>query len=268
MIDRPLSQGSFKRNIKLILQYDGTNYAGWQAQNNAATVQELVEKALATVLQEEIRVAGASRTDSGVHALAQVAAFKTSNPFPAKKLFRALNGILPPDVRVAEIAEVDEKFVPRFAREKTYRYAIACGEFLSPFQSRYAWHVHGALDFDAMQAAAEPFIGEHDFTSFTASGGGEKTHVRQIYRVDFGGGGVISTCVDAACLAREGLYHFDIAANGFLYKMVRNIVGTLVEVGRGKIPPREIPKIIEAKDRKLAGPTAPACGLCLVSVRY
>ncbi len=251
------------RGIKLVLQYDGTNYAGWQVQNNAVTVQELVEKALATVLREEVRVAGASRTDSGVHALGQVAAFKTSNPFSTKRLFRALNGILPPDIRVTEVAEVEEGFVPRFAKEKTYRYAIASGEALSPFQSRYAWHVRRPLDFDAMQEAAEPLVGEHDFTSFTASGGGEKTRVRNIFGVTFGKGGIVNTCLDD-----EGIYHFDISANGFLYKMARNIVGTLVEVGRGKVAPKEIPGIIEAKDRSLAGPTAPAHGLCLVSVTY
>lgn len=249
--------------LKLVLQYDGANYAGWQVQDNAVTVQELVENALATVLREKVRVTGASRTDSGVHALGQVAAFKTANPFPVRKLFRALNGILPPDIRVTEVAEVEDGFVPRFAKEKTYRYAIACREFVSPFQGRYAWHVREPLDFDAMQKAAEPLVGEHDFTSFTASGGGEKTHVRRIFGIDFGRGGIVNTCLDD-----EGVYHFDISANGFLYKMARNIVGTLVEVGRGKMAPEQIPEIIEAKDRSLAGPTAPAHGLCLVSVRY
>ena len=251
------------RTIKLILQYDGTNYAGWQIQDNAETVQELVEDALAVVLQEEVRVAGASRTDSGVHALGQVAAFRTSNPLPFRRLIRSLNGILPEDIRVLDISEADEGFVPRHAKEKTYRYAIAWGGVLTPFQNRYVWHVRENLDFGAMQAAAEFFVGEYDFTSFVASGGGEKTHIRRISSIDFGGGGIISTC-----LGDDNVYRFDITANGFLYKMVRNIIGTLVEVGRGKIAPAEIAGIIEARDRKKAGPTAPACGLCLVSVRY
>jgi tRNA pseudouridine38-40 synthase len=256
------------RNVKLLLQYDGTDYAGWQVQDNATTVQGVLEEALATVLRETIRVAGASRTDSGVHALGQVAAFRTSNSLPAEKLLRALNGILPPDIRVIEITEPEADFIPRFAKEKTYRYAIACGESLSPFQRRYAWHVRDRLDFDAMREASTYFVGNHDFTSFTASGGGEKTHVREIHRVDFGVGGIITTCLEAERLADAGVYHFEIAANGFLYKMVRNIVGTLLEVGRGRIPPKGIPEIIRARDRNRAGPTAPAHGLCLVSVRY
>jgi len=251
------------RNIKLVLQYDGTNYAGWQVQNNAVTIQDLLEKALATVSGESVRSAGAGRTDSGVHALGQVAAFKTSSAISGDKLQRSLNGILPPDIRVTEVADVEEGFVPRFSKEKTYRYAIASGRFLSPFQQRYAWHVREALDFDAMQEAARALVGEHDFTSFTAAGGGEKTRVRRIIAVDFGPGGIVSTCAD-----EEHVCHFDITANGFLYKMARNIIGTLVEVGRGKIAHREMAEIIAAKDRSRAGPTAPAHGLCLVSVRY
>ncbi len=134
---------------------------------------------------------------------------------------------------------------------------------MSPFQRRYAWHIREALDFGAMQAAAQFFIGRHDFTSVTAAGGGEKTHIREILSIVFGSGGIINTCY-----GDEDICHFDITADGFLYKMVRNIVGTLAEVGRGKIALEEIPKLIEAKDRTQAGPTAPAHGLCLVSVRY
>ena len=254
---------SFLRNLRLVLQYEGTNYAGWQTQNNAPTVQDALEKALATILQEKIRSAGAGRTDAGVHALGQVAAFKTSSAMSPERLHRALNGILPPDIRVAEISEAAEDFVPRFARAKTYRYAIACGPYLSPFQKRYAWHIREPPDFDAMQAAAKPLVGERDFSSFTASGGGEKSRVRRIHRLDFGPGGIVATCD-----GEKNIHHFDITADGFLYKMVRNIIGTLVEVGRGKIAPEEMARIIEAKDRSRAGPTAPAHGLCLVSVRY
>jgi len=255
-------------NVKLLLQYDGTDYAGWQVQDNATTVQGLLEAALARLLQEPIRVAGASRTDSGVHALGQVAAFKTTSRFPLEKLLRALNGILPGDIRVTEVTDAGDEFVPRFAKEKTYRYAIACGRFVNPFQRRFAWHVREPLDFAIMREAAKCFIGEHDFTSFTASGGGEKSRVRTIHSFDFGDGGIIKTCLDAARPANERVRHFDISANGFLYKMVRNIIGTLVEVGRGKIPATAIPDILEAKDRNLAGPTAPAHGLCLMSIRY
>jgi tRNA pseudouridine38-40 synthase len=251
------------RNVKLTIQYEGTNYAGWQVQDNALTVQEEIEKALATILQEKVRVAGAGRTDAGVHALGQVAAFKTSGAISLDRLQRALNGILPPEIRVVEASEVGNAFVPRFAREKTYRYAIACGQCLSPFQKRYAWHVTAPLDFGAMQEGASLLVGEHDFTSFAAAGGGEKSHVRRILRIDFGEGGIVSTCD-----GDEDIYHFDITANGFLYKMVRNIIGTLVEIGRGKMSANEMPRIISAKDRAQAGPTAPAHGLCLVSVRY
>lgn len=251
------------RNIKLILQYEGTDYAGWQVQDNAPSVQGEIEKALATILQEQITAAGAGRTDAGAHALGQVAAFNTSNAIAPERLHRALNGILPPDIRVMRVSEAAEDFVPRFAREKTYRYAIACGKQLSPFQRRYAWHVRERLDFDAMLAAATGLVGKHDFSSFTAAGGGEKNHTRKIYGIDFGPGGIIDACDDA-----DDVHHFDITANGFLYKMVRNIIGTLVEVGRGKLAAEEMPQIIEAKNRARAGPTAPAHGLCLVSVRY
>jgi len=258
------SSGAFVlRTVKLIVQYEGTNYAGWQVQDNALTVQEEIEKALATILREKVRVAGAGRTDAGVHALGQVVAFAISSAIALDRLQRSLNGILPPEVRVTEASEVADGFVPRFASEKTYRYAIACGQCLSPFQKRYAWHVTAPLDFDAMRAAASALIGEHDFTSFAAAGGGEKSHVRTILRIDFGNGGIISTCAN-----EKDIYHFDITANGFLYRMVRNIIGTLVEVGRGKMVPGEMARIIEARDRTQAGPTAPAHGLCLVSVRY
>ena len=251
------------RNIKLILQYEGANYAGWQVQNNAATVQEEVEKALATILQEKVRAAGAGRTDAGVHALGQVASFKTASAIELERLSQSLNGILPPDIRVKSVSEAADDFVPRSAREKTYRYAIACGKHLSPFQRRFAWHVREPLAFDAMRAAAARLVGEHDFSSFTAAGGGKKEHTRKVHGIEFGPGGIVS-----ACDGESDVYHFDITANGFLYKMVRNIIGTLVEIGRGKIAAEEMPEIIKAKDRARAGPTAPAHGLCLVSVRY
>jgi len=271
------------RTVKLLLQYEGTEYAGWQVQDNAVTIQELVEHALTTILREKIRVAGASRTDSGVHALGQVAAFKASKSLPLERLLRSLNGILPQDVRAMEAVEVTDDFDPRFAREKTYRYALACGKCLSPFQRRYTWHVKEPLDFRGMQEAAGALVGEHDFSSFVASGGGEKSHVRRISSIDFGPGGIINPCFDdrgfegeyhgavshgADDTYNENTFHFDITANGFLYKMVRNIIGTLVEVGRGKIAPEAMPDIINAKDRSQAGPTAPGQGLCLLRVRY
>ncbi len=251
------------RTIRLTLQYDGTNYAGWQVQENAVTVQESLEKALSTVLREKVRAAGASRTDSGVHALGQVAAFRTDNGIASPKLQRSLNGILPPDIRVKEVAEAEERFNPRYAREKTYRYAFACGGVLSPFQRRFAWHIHETLDLEVMQAAARSLVGKHDFSSFVAAGGADKSHVRTIFSLEFGKGGIISTCEDD-----DHIFHFDISANGFLYKMARNIIGTLIEVGRGKIPAENMAAILESKDRTAAGPTAPAHGLCLVSVVY
>jgi tRNA pseudouridine38-40 synthase len=251
------------RTIKLILQYDGTNYAGWQIQENAVTVQELLEKALATVLRERVRVSGASRTDSGVHALGQVAAFTTENVIPLQKVHRALNGILPPDIRVMETAEVSQGFVPKYAREKKYRYAFAHGGIISPFQNRYAWHIHENLDLEAMQKAALALIGKHDFSSFVAAGGAEKEPVRTVFDISLGRGGIISTCAE-----NDNVFHFDFAANGFLYKMIRNIVGTLIEIGRGKLTAADMNKILNARDRTAAGPTAPAHGLCLVSVHY
>jgi tRNA pseudouridine38-40 synthase len=251
------------RTIKLTLQYDGSNYAGWQVQENAVTVQGLLTKALAVILREEVRAPGASRTDSGVHALCQVAAFRTDSDIPLDRLQRSLNGILPSDIRVMEIMEAAEGFVPRFAKKKTYRYAFACGGVLSPFQQGYVWHVHEQLDLDAMQLAAKSLVGEHDFSSFVAAGGAEKEPVRTIFSLTFGRGGIIDTCAD-----EDGVFHFDFAANGFLYKMVRNIMGTLVEIGRGKLSSTDMAAILQAKDRKVAGPTAPAHGLCLLSIEY
>lgn len=251
------------RTIKLILQYDGTNYAGWQVQENAVTIQDLLEKALSMALREESKVAGASRTDSGVHALGQVAAFRTENAISLAKLQRSLNGILPQDIRVMETAEAAEDFVPRYAREKTYRYAFVHAGVISPFQNRYAWHVRENLDLDAMQEAAHMLVGTHDFSSFVAAGGAEKEPVRTIFSITFGEGGIIN-----ACIRNDNVFHLDITANGFLYKMARNIVGTLVEIGKGKLAPQDMTAILAAKNRAAAGPTAPAHGLCLVAVRY
>lgn len=251
------------RTIKLVLQYDGSNYAGWQVQENAVTVQGLLSKALAVILREEVRVPGASRTDSGVHALHQVAAFRTDSGIALDKLQRSLNGILPSDIRVMEVADAVEGFVPRFAKKKTYRYAFACGGVLSPFQQRYAWHVHEQLDLEAMEFAAKSLVGEHDFSSFVAAGGAEKEPIRTIFSLTFHKEGIINTCAD-----NDEIFSFDFAANGFLYKMVRNIMGTLVEIGRGKMSARNMAALLQAKDRKIAGPTAPALGLCLLSIEY
>ena len=247
--------------FKITLAYDGTDYVGWQRQANGVSIQGLIEDALRVLDGRAVRVTGAGRTDAGVHALGQVAAFTIERALSADAVLRALNAHLPDAIRVLAADEAAPAFHPRFgARTKTYRYRIWNGDVISPFERRYAWHLTDALDVDAMRAAARLVEGRHDFAAFQASGGSAKTSERDVFtsRID----------VQSLIPNPQSLVLYEISGAGFLRHMVRNIVGSLVEVGRGRRPAGWFGDLLASRDRTAAGPTAPAVGLFLVSVEY
>lgn len=250
------------RNILLRLAYDGTDFAGWQRQPHVPTVQGCLEEALERLLGEKVSVCGSGRTDAGVHALNQAANFKTSSTIPRENLVKALNKLLPDSIRAKDAYEVAAAFHARYAaRAKTYRYRILQAPVCSPFLTRYLCHYPYPLDRTRMAIAARLLEGEHDYTSFAASegpeeGDGTKSNVRMLW------------CSRLLWRPRTSILIYEACGSGFLHHMVRNIVGTLIEVGRGKLDPRHILEILEARDRTRAGPTAPAQGLCLVDVDY
>ncbi len=243
------------RNIKLILEYDGTNYAGWQVQPNGASIQEIVQKAIAEITGEpDVRLIGSGRTDAGVHAAGQVAHFKTTSNIPAADLVRAINTKLPEDIAVLRAEDVPDDFHARYsARSKTYRYTILNAAVRRPLERHRAWLVRAPLDLAAMRRAAAALVGTHDFAAFQSKPQG-KSSVRTVTRLDIVADG-----------SRIDIW---ISANGFLYNMVRAIAGTLIEVGLGKIPPDAVAELLESRNRSAAGPTAPPQGLCLMEVQY
>jgi tRNA pseudouridine38-40 synthase len=244
------------RNIKLLIEYDGTNYQGWQVQPRGPTIQGTLEEKLRLLTGEPIRLIGSGRTDSGVHALGQVAHFKTQSQMDVRSIQRALNSLLPHDVVIQKIEEVQEGFhARRHSKSKIYEYRILNRSLRSPFHHGYVWHIPQRLDFKEMGKATRWLIGEHDFSSFRSVGSPTRTAVRRVIRAEWKRG-------------REGLMRFEIEANGFLKQMVRALVGTLVEVGKGKISTVEFQKILDSKDRRKGGPTAPAQGLFLKEVKY
>ena len=239
----------------LTVAYDGTDYHGWQYQNNGKTIEGELNKALSSLLQKNIEVIGASRTDAGVHAMCNVAVFDTDAGIPAEKYSYALNQMLPDDIRVRKSMEVPADFHPRKTDTiKTYEYRIDCEEFADPLKTRYAYFTYVPLDASKMQEAAFHLIGTYDFKSFCSVNTTATTTVRTIYDIQ-----VIRDGVDI--IVR-------ITGNGFLYNMVRIIVGTLMDVGRGKYEPSKVKDILEATDRTAAGPTVPACGLMLKELRF
>jgi tRNA pseudouridine38-40 synthase len=243
--------------LRLTLEYEGTAYRGWQLQPDGPTIQGILERALATALREAVRVRGAGRTDAGVHACGQVAAVRVSRvPADLGRLRRSLNALTPDDVVVREIAVVDDAFDPRRqARSRVYEYRILNRAAPSPFWRRHAWHVPPPLAAEAMDAAVRALEGEHDFAAFRAA---DAEPVRSTVRRVFESG-----------VRVEGpLLVYRIEATAFLKHMVRNIVGTLVEVGRGERPPGALAEVLAGGDRTRAGATAPAHGLALVAVRY
>jgi tRNA pseudouridine38-40 synthase len=256
------------RNIRLIIEYDGTNYNGWQKQNITAgsqrclqgrrirTVQEVFESALEKILQEKIRLISSGRTDSGVHALGQVVNFQTHSGISPMNLQRALNVLLPADIAVKSTKEVNPDFHSRYdARSKIYRYLILNRRTRCAIGSNYVHFVPYRLNTKLMKNEARVLTGKHDFKSFQAADKRLRNSVRTIKRIRISSSG-------------RDIVRIEIEADGFLYNMVRNIVGTLIVIGRGRLKKGAMKAILEAKDRKLAGPTAPAKGLCLVRVKY
>ncbi len=243
--------------FKITVAYDGTEFVGWQRQATGVSIQGLLEDAARELAERDVTVVGAGRTDAGVHALAQIAAFTLAREIHADTVLRALNARLPDAVRVVAADEVPSTFHPQFdARAKRYRYRIWNGDVLPPFERRYAWHVPGALDVGAMQLAARLLEGEHDFAAFQSSGSDVETTVRRILK---------SAIADRTI---ADLIEYDITGTGFLRHMVRTIVGSLVEVGRGRQRPEWMSAVVESRDRSRAGRAAPAAGLFLVGVDY
>ncbi len=242
-------------NIKLTIEYNGTNYCGWQIQPNGLSIQEVLEKAVSTFLGTATRVTGSGRTDAGVHALGQVANFFSEKQFDRHRLLRGLNALTPLDITITNAEVVADAFdARRDGRSRIYEYRILNRPTPSPFYLNRAWHVHEALDVPNMRAAISCLIGKHDFSSFRAAGCEAVHPIREVYR----------TLLEQ----REELLVCTIEATAFLRHMVRNIVGTLVEVGQGLRAPRSFKELLEARDRTQAGPTAPACGLYLMAVKY
>ncbi|MCI8400756.1 MAG: tRNA pseudouridine(38-40) synthase TruA [Lachnospiraceae bacterium] len=242
-----------KKRIELIVSYDGTNYCGWQIQKNGITVEEILNRELRRLLHEDVAVIGASRTDSGVHAKGNIAVFDTKTRIPPEKLCYALNERLPEDIVIQESREVLPDFHPRKCRSrKTYEYRIWNRRFRDPLHRLYSYFVYVPLDLEAMREAAACLEGEHDFASFCSSGSQAATTVRTLYQVS---------------LMREGdLIIIRLTGNGFLYNMVRIIAGTLIKVGMHVYPPSHMKEILEARDRRQAGPKAPAVGLTLMKI--
>jgi tRNA pseudouridine38-40 synthase len=263
--------------FKITLAYDGTGYVGWQRQTNGVSIQELIEDALRELDGRAVTATAAGRTDAGVHALGQVAAFTIARDLGPGALVRALNAHLPHAVRVLTAEEAPATFQPRFgARSKTYRYRLWRDEVMSPFERAYAWHVPGPLDVEAMHAAAALLEGRHDFAAFQATGGSVATTEREIFA------SLILRPFDRlraqderspdplglSLSDREPAIVYEVTGAGFLRHMVRIVVGSLVEIGRGRQPVEWIERVIASRDRAWAGPTAPPHGLFLVRVEY
>jgi tRNA pseudouridine38-40 synthase len=250
------------RHLKLTIAYDGATFHGWQIQPGQPTIQGTIAEAASQITQEKIFIHGASRTDTGVHALGQVAHFKTQSALPAAEFQRALNALLPPAIRIVAAEEVGPDFHARWqAQGKTYRYRIWRGQVLPPFEYQRALHYSGALDEAAMAQAAREFEGEHDFTSFSASSGSEDDdREREVVRAVYSSEIIREPDRDELTYVVRG--------RSFLRYMVRKIVGTLIEVGKGRLSLADIAQIFEARDRSRSGPTVPAEGLYLVSLEY
>jgi tRNA pseudouridine38-40 synthase len=248
------------KNLKLTIAYDGAEFHGWQFQPGVPTIQGAINDAARKITQERIVAHGASRTDAGVHALGQVAHFKTRSPLTALEIQRSLNALLPPAVRIVAAEEVGHDFHSRWLSQgKTYRYRLYRGKVLPPFEYRRVLHYPWPLDEDAIAAAARLFEGEHDFTSFAASSGSEEDdRDRNMLRVIY-----------SSEMVREGgELVYAVRGQSFLRYMVRKMVGTLIEVGRGRLAVEDIPKLFELRDRSRSGPTVPPEGLYLVALDY
>ena len=243
------------KRIMLTVAYDGTNYCGWQIQPNGITIEGVLNEKLSELLKEDISVIGASRTDSGVHALCNVAVFDTTSPIPGEKMSYALNQRLPEDIRIVASKEVAADFHPRHCESrKTYEYHIVNAPFPNPMKRLYCHFTYLSCNIAAMQEAAKYLVGEHDFKSFCTVGAQVESTVR--------------TITDLQVTSFEDEIIIRVTGTGFLYNMVRIIAGTLLDVGYGRKKPEDIPVILAALDRQAAGPTAPACGLRLVKYDF
>ena len=254
------------RNLKITIEYDGIGYCGWQVQSRSKSkpsIQATIEKALRKILRERIKLIGAGRTDAGVHAEAQAANFKTQSRIPLHKLQYALNSALPDDIVITAVKKVKPDFHSRFdAKSKSYRYVILNSKCRSPILRNYVYFYPHYLDVKLMRREVRCLLGKHDFKAFCASGSSAKSTVRNIKNL------YIKKLNYPLSAKRYPLITIEIEAGGFLYNMARNIAGTLIEIGRGKFTPGSMKRILAARDRKLAGPTAPAMGLCLLEVKY
>ncbi|MEM9409640.1 MAG: tRNA pseudouridine(38-40) synthase TruA [Planctomycetota bacterium] len=247
------------RHLRLVVSYDGENYVGWQVQPNGMSVQQRLEEAWFATTQETIRIVASGRTDSGVHALGQVCSVATVSSHPTNTLLRALNAHTPDDISIIQVDRAPDGFhAIRDATEKTYRYQIQFGRIRNPLKRRDHWFCHYELNIEAMRSAATYLVGELDFASFEAVGAKRNTTIRNMSRLE---------CNMITEQSFQYL-HIELTSNGFLYNMVRNIVGTLVKVGQGTRTPDWVQEVLLAKDRSVAGPTAPAHGLVLVEVEY
>jgi len=244
-----------KKRVRLTVAYDGTAYHGWQVQPGAVTIESKLNECLSDLLKEEIQVIGASRTDSGVHARGNIAVFDTQARMPAEKISYALNQRLPEDIRIQKAEEVPLDWHPRHCdSRKTYEYRIYRGQFPMPLNRLYALFTYHKLDVEKMREAACYLVGEHDFKSFCQTGAQVETTVRRIYSLEVA--------------EQEEDLVIRVCGGGFLYNMVRIIVGTLLEVGQGKRRPQDMQEILEKRDRSAAGPTAPAHGLTLIKYEF
>ncbi len=241
--------------IRITVEYDGSNYSGWQLQAGQDSIQARLEAVLEQIFMDKIRVHGSGRTDAGVHALGQIAAFDLPRHFAPATLKRAMNSMLPPDIAIVDAAVASDDFDPRRdARVRVYEYRVLNRDGRSAFDFRYAWQVPTPLDLSAMSAAARRFIGEHDFASFRSVGSKEKTTVRRVYVSEWS--------------RDQDRFTYRVEASGFMRHMVRTMVATMVAVGRGKLTPADVTALIEARERSQAPASAPPGGLFLVEVRY
>jgi tRNA pseudouridine38-40 synthase len=243
------------RNIKLTISYDGTAYAGWQSQKNARGVQHVIEAALKKITGRAAKLKASGRTDAGVHARRQTANFRTVSGLALARLVTALNSEIPDDILVTRAEEASLGFdSQKCAKSKRYRYTVSTARFTDPFLRHFVARFSYELDINSMRRAASALAGRHDFSAFRASGSKEGRSIRTIKRIKI--------------VKNGSLVYIDISADGFLYNMARTICGTLLEIGRGRLPETRTAEILKTKDRRLAGPTAPAKGLCLMDVVY
>lgn len=244
-----------KRNIKLTLSYDGTNYHGFQRQNKVIAVQNVLEKAMEKLFGDSIELAAAGRTDAGVHAVGQVVNFFTDGIIPIENVVRAGNRLLPDDIVLLKAEEADRDFSALHSvKSKIYHYKLYESELPNPFLTRYYWYINKSLNLEYMRQALTYIEGVHDFSSFRSAGGNDTSPIREIY--------------EASCRKEGNIYIFKFWGSGFLYHMVRNIMGLMVNIGLGRVDKNEVPKIMKAKNRALAGKMAPANGLYLQKVYY